>query len=63
MNIAKPAVLAAVAAAVLAVPAPASAEDGAAVSDGEVLCVYYTDPNGNQVGPKVCIPWILPIRP
>ena len=42
-----------------AVAAPAESPAGA--PDGEVLCVQVEDSRGRPVGPKVCIPWFLPI--
>ena len=30
-------------------------------SAGEVLCAHAEGPDGNRVGPEVCVPWFLPV--
>lgn len=45
-----------------ALPAQA-AEVTTAPDTFDVVCVQVTDGNGHPVGPKVCVPWLLPVPP
>ena len=62
MSIRKPAlIVAAMAAVALGGVAASDVDPSPTASAGDFLCAHAVGPDGNRVGPEVCVPWFLPV--